>query len=55
MTPGFMNAFAKYLDIDLHYFTLHISVANLSVIILMIVVFFLAVVLPFPGGKGANE
>ena len=49
MTHSFMNAFARYIDIDLHYFTIHISVANLVVIILMIVVFTLAVVLPFPG------
>lgn len=55
MTPGFMNASARYLDVDLHYFTIHISVANLTVIILMIVVFILALVLPFPGGTEAQQ
>lgn len=54
MTPGFMNAAARYLDIDLHFFTIHISVANLTVIILMILVFVLALVLPFPGGRRAE-
>jgi len=41
-----------------HYFTwgfIHISVANLIVIALMIVVFVLAVVLPFPGGTRSGE
>jgi hypothetical protein len=40
-----------------HYFDwgfIHISVANLVVIILMIVVFALALLLPFPGG-GRSE
>lgn len=51
MPPGFMNAPARYVDIGL----VHISVANLTVIILMIVVFALAVLLPFPGGSGAEQ
>ena len=55
MTPDFMNAAARYLDIDLHFFTVHISVANLTVILLMIVVFILAIVLPFPGGREARR
>lgn len=55
MTPGFMNVSARYLDVDLHYFTVHISIANLTVILLMIVVFILAVVLPFPGGREARR
>lgn len=33
----------------------HISIGNLTVIILMIVVFALAVLLPFPGGKGSDQ
>jgi hypothetical protein len=35
-----------------HYFEwgfIHISVANLTVIVLMVVVFVLAILLPFPG------
>lgn len=55
MTPGFMNADARFFDLDLHYFTLHISAANLIVILLMVLVFALAIVLPFPGGKGAHR
>lgn len=50
MPPGFMNAQAHYVDFGM----VHISVANLAVILLMIVVFVLAVLLPFPGGSG-NE
>ena len=41
-----------------HYFTwgfIHISVANLVVIALMVVVFILAVLLPFPGGRRGEE
>jgi hypothetical protein len=33
----------------------HISIGNLMVIILMIVVFALAVLLPFPGGNGGER
>lgn len=33
----------------------HISIGNLMVIVLMIVVFALAVLLPFPGGKGSDQ
>jgi hypothetical protein len=41
-----------------HYFewgVVHISVANLIVIVLMIVVFALAVLLPFPGSRGSEQ
>lgn len=41
-----------------HYFTwgfIHISVANLIVIAVMIVVFILAILLPFPGGTRSQE
>lgn len=56
MPPGFMNATARYIDISIsNWFTLHISVANLLVILLMIVVFTLAVLLPFPGGREAER
>lgn len=47
MPPGFMNARAHYLDVGV----LHISVANLIVILLMILIFILAVTMPFPGGR----
>lgn len=33
----------------------HISLANLIVIIVMLVVFVLALVLPFPGGRGEEQ
>ncbi len=46
-----MNGTARFLDVDLGWFTLHISVANLTVIVLMVVVFALALLLPFPGGR----
>jgi hypothetical protein len=49
--PGFMNAQAHYIDVGV----VHISVANLTVIVLMIVVFVLAVLLPFPGGSGDEQ
>jgi hypothetical protein len=42
-----MNGAAHYFD----WGFIHISAANLTVIILMIVVFALAVLLPFPGGR----
>lgn len=51
MTPGFMNAPARYFD----FAFIHISVANLIIILLMIAVFALAVLLPFPGGAGGEE
>jgi hypothetical protein len=44
---GFMNHPATYLKSG----WLQISVSNLLVIVLMLLVFTLAVVLPFPGGK----
>jgi hypothetical protein len=47
MTPDFMNAPAHYF----HAGFILISVANLIVIVLMLLVFILAVVLPFPGGR----
>ena len=34
---------------------IQISAANFAVIVLMIVVFVLALFLPFPGGRGANK
>jgi hypothetical protein len=43
-----MNAPAHYFD----WGFIHISVANLTVIVLMLLVFALAVVLPFPGRGG---
>lgn len=51
MPPGFMNAPARYFD----FAFVHISAANLLVIILMIVVFALAVLLPFPGGTRRTD
>jgi hypothetical protein len=42
-----MNAAAHYF----HWGFILISVANLTVILLMILVFVLAILLPFPGGK----
>lgn len=51
MPPGFMNSPAHYINVGV----LHISVANLTVILLMIVVFALAVLLPFPGGSGGEQ
>ena len=47
MTPGFMNAPAHYF----HAGFILISAANLIVIALMVLVFALAVLLPFPGGR----
>jgi hypothetical protein len=44
MPPGFMNASTHYF----HWGFIYITVANLIVILLMILVFILAVVLPFP-------
>ena len=47
-----MNGPAHYFQVALPgNVTVLISVANLTVIILMIVVFVLAVLLPFPGGR----
>lgn len=42
-----MNGAAHYFD----FLFIHISVANLVVILLMVLVFILAVLLPFPGGE----
>ena len=39
----------------LHWGFIEISAANLTVILLMIVVFVLALLLPFPRRKGRNE
>lgn len=47
MTPDFMNAPAHYF----HAGFILISVANLVVIALMVLVFILAIWLPFPGGR----
>jgi hypothetical protein len=47
MTPDIMNAPAHYF----HAGFILISVANLIVILLMVLVFVLAVLLPFPGGR----
>ncbi len=51
MTPDFMNAPAHYF----HAGFILISVANLIVIALMVLVFILAVVLPFPGGRRSQR
>jgi hypothetical protein len=47
MTPSFMNAPAHYF----HAGFILISAANLIVILLMVLVFILAVLLPFPSGR----
>jgi hypothetical protein len=39
--------------VDWHF--IHLSVANVVVIGLMLIVFVLAIVLPFPGAKGRKE
>ncbi len=51
MTPDFMNAPAHYF----HAGFILISAANLIVIALMVLVFILAVVLPFPGGRRSGQ
>lgn len=51
MTPDFMNAPAHYFQAGF----ILISVANLLVILLMVLVFVLALVLPFPGGKQSHR
>lgn len=51
MPPRFMNAPAHYFDFGF----IHISAANLIVIVLMVVVFILAVVLPFPHSARTEE
>jgi hypothetical protein len=48
MTPSFMNGPAHYL----HAGFILISAANPTIILLMIVVFAAAILLPFPGGRG---
>jgi len=45
--PGFMEHPSSYL----HWGVIQISLANLLVILLMIVVFILAIVIPFPGRR----
>lgn len=51
-----MNGAAHYFQVTLPGdVVILISVANLIVIVLMIVVFILAVALPFPGGRGSNQ
>jgi hypothetical protein len=47
MPPSFMNAPAHYF----HAGFILISTANLIVILLMLVVFILAVLLPYPAGR----
>lgn len=47
MTPHFMNAPAHYF----HAGFILISTANLIVILLMVTVFVLAMLLPFPGSQ----
>jgi hypothetical protein len=53
MTPGFMNvpAYTLHWHIGMWGVDLYITLANLIVIALMIVVFALAVLLPFPGRR----
>jgi hypothetical protein len=46
-----MNAPPRYFD----FAFIHISAANLLVIVLMVVVFALAVLLPFPGGRRTEQ
>lgn len=46
-----MNGVQQYIS----WGFVHISIGNLMVIVLMIVVFALAVLLPFPGGKGSDQ
>jgi hypothetical protein len=50
MTPSFMNEPAHYF----HWGFILISTANLIVILLMILVFVLAIVLPVPWGRGSE-
>ncbi|GAC1468855.1 MAG: hypothetical protein PVSMB7_17330 [Chloroflexota bacterium] len=51
MTPHVMNAPAHYF----HAGFILISAANLVVIALMVIVFILAVMLPFPGGRKSER
>jgi hypothetical protein len=46
-----MNAPARYLDFGF----IHISAANLTVIVLMVIVFVLAVLVPFPRGTRSRQ
>jgi hypothetical protein len=39
----------------LHWGVVQISVMNLAIIVLMVLLFVLALVLPFPGSHGADE
>ena len=39
----------------LHWGVVQISLANFIVIVLMLVIFVLALILPFPGGKGVQD
>lgn len=54
MTPGFMNASAYVFHWHVYSVDIYISAANLLVIGLMILVFVLALVLRFPGGRRAT-
>ncbi len=52
--------FAALINLDrnghyIHWGFIQMSVANFVVIILMIAVFFLAIILPFPRRKGPNK
>jgi hypothetical protein len=53
MPPGFMNAPAYVFHWNIFSVDIYITAANLIVIGLMILVFVLALVLPFPGGRKA--
>jgi hypothetical protein len=46
-----MNGRLHYLD----WWFIHISVANLTVIVLMVIVFVLAVMVPYPKPWGGNR
>jgi hypothetical protein len=51
MTPDFMNAPAYFFHWNIFSVDIYISAANLLIIALMILVFVLALLLPFPGGR----
>jgi hypothetical protein len=54
MTPGFMNAPTYVFHWHILSVDIYISAANLIVIGLMLLIFVLALVLPFPGGRKAS-
>ena len=54
MPPSFMNAPAYVFHWNVFSVDIYISAANLIVIGLMVVVFVLALVLPFPKGENAR-